>query len=73
MGNSGEEDEEGDFQVMTDSVQSTDPEAGFNGHINRNIRLAMALIDMSKPYIFIERILSLKIEGEDMLQIEFKL
>ena len=64
MGDSGEE---GNFQVMTDTVQSTDNEAGFNGHINRNIRLAMAMIDMSKPYIFIERILPLKIEGEDVL------
>ena len=28
----------------------------FDGHINRNIRLATAMIDMSKPYINVERI-----------------
>jgi len=25
----------------------------FDGHINRNIRASLALIDMSKPYIFV--------------------
>ena len=48
-------------------------EAGYDGHINRNIRLAMAMIDMTKPYIMVDRILSIKIDGEDFLQIEFKL
>ena len=58
---------------MPQSVKSTDTLDGFDGHINRNIRLAMTVIDMSKPYIFIERILRIKIEGINALQIDFKL
>lgn len=33
----------------------------------------MALIDMTKPYIMVDRIFAIKIEGIDLLQIEFKL
>ena len=33
----------------------------------------MALIDMTKPYIMVDRIFGIKIEGTDLLQIEFKL
>lgn len=62
-----------DFQVLPSSVQDKSKDAEYDGHINRNIRLAMALIDMTKPYILIERIISIKVEGNDMLQIEFKL
>ena len=58
---------------MPQSIKSTDTLDGFDGHINRNIRLAMTLIDMTKPYIFVERILRIKIEGLDALQIDFKL
>ena len=39
----------------------------YDGHINRNIRLAMALIDMTKPYIMVDRILRIKTEGIDLL------
>ena len=46
---------------------------GFDGHINRNIRLAMALIDMAKPYIHIERITKITVDGTDKLSIDFNI
>ena len=61
------------LQVIPDSVRNKTLDAGFDGHINRNIRLAMTLIDMSKPYIMVDRIFKIKIDGLDQLQIEFKL
>lgn len=33
----------------------------------------MALIDMTKPYIMVDKIQKIKIEGKDHLQVEFKL
>lgn len=35
-------------------------ESKFNGHINRNIRVQLALIDMAKPYIQITKVNQLK-------------
>ena len=67
------------FQVLPESIlsntdddesTSTD-EVGFDGHINRNIRLAMAMIDMTKPYIHLERITKITIDGDAKLQVDF--
>ena len=44
-------DNEEDYQVLRSSVEDREKSSGYDGHINRNIRLAMAMIDMSKPYI----------------------
>lgn len=40
---------DGSIRVNIDSVNGFD--AQYDGHINRNIRSILALIDMSKPYI----------------------
>ena len=55
------------FLVDSDSIQSQSFNDGYNGLINRNIRLAMTMIDMTKPYIFVETIKKIKIEGADHL------
>jgi hypothetical protein len=39
----------GKIQVTNDSIYASNPEA--DGHINRNIRLALTILEMSKPYI----------------------
>ena len=60
----------GDFQVMRASVEqqaADDTGEEYDGHINRNIRLATAMIDMAKPYIWVDRIVRLKIEGVDKI------
>jgi hypothetical protein len=41
---------EGGRQVTRSSVYDTS-EYRYDGHINRNLRACMALIDMAKPYI----------------------
>ena len=64
------EREEGDYQVTRQSIENGYPEEGFDGHINRNIRLATALIDMSKPYIYIRHI-GKDAADLDFLQVEF--
>ena len=33
----------------------------------------MTMIDMAKPYIFVESVKKIKVEGKDHLQVEFKL
>lgn len=33
----------------------------------------MAMVDLAQPYIMLERILKIKIQGVDKLQVEFKL
>ncbi|CDW79494.1 zinc carboxypeptidase family protein [Stylonychia lemnae] len=40
---------DGRFKISKESVH--DQNSIFDGHINRNIRLALAIIDLSKPYI----------------------
>ena len=60
-----------DYQVNLVSVMSQEPD--YNGLINRNIRLAVTAIDMAMPYIVIERILRIKVDGTDLLQVEFKM
>ena len=42
-----------DFQVLPYSIADQSLSSRFNGHITRNIRLALAMIDMSKPYIYV--------------------
>ena len=42
--------------VTRNSVEERDPEKMFDGHINRNLRLATSMIDMSKPYIYVNAI-----------------
>ena len=49
-------DSSGDYQVMKTSIEDRNTFSGFDGHINRNIRLATAMIDMSKPYLYIKKI-----------------
>ena len=49
------------------SIQRQEFNSGYNGLINRNIRLAMTMIDMTKPYIFVDTIKKIKIEGADHL------
>ena len=61
------EDLTSSFQVDSRSIQSQSFNDGYNGLINRNIRLAMTMIDMTKPYIFVETIKKIKIEGADHL------
>ena len=58
-----------DFQVLVESVVDLDIQKDFNGHINRNIRLSTAMIDMAKPYIWIDAITAIKEDGEDLLQV----
>ena len=41
------------FQVLKESINDQSLDSSTNGHINRNIRAAMALIDLSKPYIWV--------------------
>ena len=52
---------------MKDSIESVSSAEGYNGHINRNIRLAMAIIDLTKPYIYIEQVLKIQESGQDLL------
>ena len=47
---------EGDLYISRESIENEDPQLGYDGHINRNIRLATAMIDLSKPYIYIKYI-----------------
>lgn len=39
-----------------------------NGHMNRNIRTQLQLIDMAKPYI---SVVSSKVVSDDNLELEF--
>ena len=44
-----------EYYVSKSSIYDQVPYNLYDGHINRNIRAAMALIDLSKPYIWIKR------------------
>lgn len=44
------------FRVLRSSVEDRDPQNRFDGHINRNLRLATAMVDMSKPYIYVLKV-----------------
>ena len=41
--------------VSKQSIYDRVPYNLYDGHINRNIRAAMALIDLSRPYIWVKR------------------
>ena len=41
--------------VAKQSIYDRVPYNLYDGHINRNIRAAMALIDLSRPYIWVKR------------------
>ena len=43
-----------DERVSKRSIYDQAPQRLYDGHINRNIRAAMALIDLTKPYIWIK-------------------
>jgi spore germination protein GerM len=58
---------------MPDSVAKEGFGSTYNGLINRNLRLGIAMIDMSKPYIMVEKIEKVRIEGSERLQVEFTL
>lgn len=58
----------GDFRVSRASIEDKDYNNRFDGHINRNIRLATAMIDMSKPYLAVSNI---RIVSEEALEIAF--
>lgn len=49
------------------SVEDKSDISIYDGHINRNIRLAMAMVDLAQPYIMLERILKIKILGVEKL------
>ena len=58
------EDSEGSgFQVLRSSIEDRELDNGFDGHINRNIRLAMTMIDMSRPYLYVQKIEDISNEG----------
>lgn len=42
-----------DFQVLRSSIDDQASGSYSNGNINRNIRAAIAMIDLSKPYIWV--------------------
>ena len=42
--------------MMRESVEDRIPSNMYDGHINRNLRLATSMIDMSKPYIYVYKI-----------------
>lgn len=44
------------YKVDIRSVYDKDPYNLCDGHINRNIRAALAMIDMSKPYVVVDSI-----------------
>ena len=43
----------------------------YDGHINRNIRAAMALIDLTKPYIWVKS--AKYLEKTDQVEVLFKI
>ena len=43
----------------------------YDGHINRNIRAAMAMIDLTKPYIWVTR--ATYIKETDQVEVKFKI
>jgi hypothetical protein len=47
-------------------------DASTNGHINRNIRASMSLIDMAKPYLVIDSIVEDK-NKVDTIEVTFKI
>ena len=40
---------DGGLRIKGEEIKEWDPK--YEGHINRNIKLAMAMIEVSKPYI----------------------
>ena len=44
------------FRILRSSVEDRDPENRFDGHINRNLRLITTMVDMSKPYIYVQEV-----------------
>jgi len=58
----------GDFQIISASVEDKKSSHRFDGHINRNIRLATAMIDFSKPYIYVESI----VQEHENIKVSFK-
>ena len=56
----------GDYQVTRSSIEDRSESNGYDGHINRNIRLAITMIDMAKPYIKVTSVE--KAEGLDQEQ-----
>lgn len=47
-------------KTFTDLASVLSSESKYNGHINRNIRVQLALIDMAKPYVQITQVTQLK-------------
>lgn len=64
-----------DFQLSNSGQNVTNlssiyfSDSKYNGHINRNIRAVIALIDMAKPYVVIE---SVEQKGNE-LEVAFKI
>ena len=55
-----------DGQVLRSSIEDREQSHGFDGHMNRNIRLAMTMIDMSKPYVYVQGIEEIENGGKDL-------
>ena len=53
------------------SVYDRDKYNLFDGHINRNIRAAMAVIDLAKPYIWVTR--ATHIPATDQVEFKFQI
>ena len=58
-----------DFQVDKVSIYDEVPTHLYDGHINRNIRAAIAMIDLTKPYIWVKRVAYIK--ATDQVEVEF--
>mmetsp|Transcript_34259 Transcript_34259/g.25327 ORF Transcript_34259/g.25327 Transcript_34259/m.25327 type:complete len:180 (-) Transcript_34259:927-1466(-) len=60
----------GQLLIQGDSITSIGLD-GYDGYINRNIRLSLAIIDASKPYILITGVVPLNEEGT-LFEVEWK-
>jgi hypothetical protein len=56
---------------MRESVEDREPNNMFDGHINRNLRLSTAMIDMSKPYIYITQMVQVD-KINELYEVHFK-
>ena len=65
-----ETDDSEDFRVLRSSIYDFIPYNLFDGHINRNIRAAISMIDLTAPYIWLTR--GTYIEVTNQVEVAFK-
>jgi hypothetical protein len=58
---------DGKLRIKNETVEGFDPT--YDGHINRNIRLSLAFLEITKPYI---DIISYKDKGNDKIEIKWR-